>query len=160
MTPPFPLATLHIFSAEIVGGDKARGRYSVSFFPGSPSSKWSDQGHFTHGTERPWPLHFLHSCWWKRRSRSKFASHYAWGTNRVCECKVDARSTWIPTWHRMDHVSWSLRFSKTTSWEVGLTQNQRDHGTLNAHKRWFILYDHVCGPAWIEICWNNIWLRA
>ena len=29
-------------------------------------------------------------------------------------CKV---STWIPTWHRMDHVSWSLGlFSKSTSW--------------------------------------------
>jgi hypothetical protein len=26
-------------------------------------------------------------------------------------------STWIPTWHRIDHVSWSLGlFSKTTSW--------------------------------------------
>jgi hypothetical protein len=33
-------------------------------------------------------------------------------------------STWIPTWHQMDHVSWSLElFSKTTSLEVGLTQN-------------------------------------
>ena len=32
MTPPFPLATLRIFSAEIVGGDKALGCYSVSFF--------------------------------------------------------------------------------------------------------------------------------
>ena len=43
------------------------------------------QGHFTHGTESPWPLHFKHSHWWKRRSRwSKFAtSHYAWGTNGV-----------------------------------------------------------------------------
>ena len=34
-------------------------------------------------------------------------------------------STYIPTWHRLDHVSWSLGpFSKTTSWEVGLTQNR------------------------------------
>ena len=33
---------------------------------------------------------------------------YAWGTNGVCECKVDVKSTWMPTWHRMDHVSWSL----------------------------------------------------
>ena len=73
--------------------------------------------HFTHKTESPWPLHFKHSHWWKRRSRSKFASHYAWGTNGVCECKMDVKSTWIPTWHQMDHVSWSLGlFSKTTSW--------------------------------------------
>jgi hypothetical protein len=39
------------------------------------------------------------------------------GTNGVCECKMDVKSTWIPTWHQMDHVSWSLGlFSKTTSW--------------------------------------------
>jgi hypothetical protein len=43
----------------------------------------------------------------------KFSSHYAWGTNGVCECKMDVKSTW----HRMDHVSWSLGlFSKTTFW--------------------------------------------
>ena len=29
----------------------------------------------------------------------------AWGTNGVCECKMDVKSTWIPTWHQMDHVS-------------------------------------------------------
>jgi hypothetical protein len=34
---------------------------------------------------------------------------------------MDVKSTWISTWHRMDHVSWSLGlYSKTTSW----TQNQ------------------------------------
>ena len=36
----------------------------------------------------------------------------------------------------------------------------RDHGTPNAHNRWFILFCHVWGPAWIEIHWNSIWLRA
>ena len=34
-----------------------------------------------------------------------------------------------------------------------------DHGTLLAHNRWFILFDRVWGPAWIENPWNNIWLR-
>ena len=39
------------------------------------------------------------------------------GPNRVCECKMDVTSTWIPTWHEMDHVSWSLGlFPKTASW--------------------------------------------
>ena len=38
-------------------------------------------------------LHFKHFHWWKRWTRSKFASHCAWGTNRVCVwmqdgCKV------------------------------------------------------------------------
>ena len=68
-------------------------------------------------TESPWPLHFKHSHWWKRWSRSKFASHYTWGTNGVCECVIDVKFTWISTWHWMHHVSWSLGlFLKTTSW--------------------------------------------
>jgi hypothetical protein len=51
------------------------------------------------------PVHFKHSHWWRRWSRSKFASHYAWGTNRVCECKMDVKSIWFnPTWHRIDRV--------------------------------------------------------
>jgi hypothetical protein len=64
-------------------------------------------------------IHFKHAHWWGTRSRSKFASHYAWGTNGVCEWNARwmCTSTWIPTWHQMDHVSWSLGlFSKTTSW--------------------------------------------
>ena len=65
-----------------------------------------------------WSLGFHTLIGWKRWSWSKFAaSHYAWGTDGVCECEMDVKSTWIPTWHRMDHVSWSLGpFSKTTSW--------------------------------------------
>ena len=75
------------------------------------------EGHFKHETESPWPLHVKHSHWWKRWSRSKFTSHYAWRTNGVCERKINIKSTWIPTWHRMDHVSWSLGlFFKTISW--------------------------------------------
>ena len=35
-----------------------------------------------------------------------------------------------------------------------------DHGALNAHNRWFILFYHVWGSAWIEIHWNRIWLMA
>ena len=35
-----------------------------------------------------------------------------------------------------------------------------DHGTLNAHNCWFILFYHVWGSAWIGIHWNSIWLRA
>ena len=35
-----------------------------------------------------------------------------------------------------------------------------NHGTLNVHNRWFILFYHVWGAAWIEIHWNSIRLRA
>ena len=51
-------------------------------------------------------------------SRSKFTSYYTWGgTNGVCECKMDVKSTWITPWHHMDHVAWSLGlFSKIITW--------------------------------------------
>ena len=35
-----------------------------------------------------------------------------------------------------------------------------DHGTPNAHNRWFILLYHMWGPTWIKIHWNSIWLKA
>ena len=35
-----------------------------------------------------------------------------------------------------------------------------DHGTPNAHNRWFILLYCVWGPAWINIHWNSISLRG
>ena len=34
-----------------------------------------------------------------------------------------------------------------------------DHGIPNVRNRWFILFYHVWESAWIEIHWNNIWLR-
>jgi hypothetical protein len=46
------------------------------------------------------------------------------GTNGVCECKMDVKSTWIPTWHSMDHASWiTWIIFKAHLLEVGLTQN-------------------------------------
>jgi hypothetical protein len=47
------------------------------------------KGHFTHKTESPWPIHFKHSHWCKRWSRSNFASHCTWGTNGICEYTID-----------------------------------------------------------------------
>ena len=41
---------------------------------------------------------------------------------RVCECKMDIKSTWIPTWYQMDHVTWTI--FKNHRLEVGITQNQ------------------------------------
>ena len=89
----------------------------------------------------------------EKAERSKFASHYAWGTNIVCECKMDVKSTWIPTWHQMNHVSWLLGlFSKPP---LGGRPNTKpgDHGTPNAHNHCFILIHHAWGPAWID--WNS-----
>ena len=118
-------------------------------------------GNFTHETESPSPLlHFKRSHWWKRLNRSKFASHYAWGTNGVCDCKMDVKSTWIPTWHRMGHVSWSLGLvSKNHLLEVSLTQTRRSWHSERLKSLIYLIY-HVGGPACLEIHWNNIWLRA
>ena len=44
---------------------------------------------------------------------------------------------------------------------LGYFQNHLfEVGTSDAHNCWFILFYHVREPAWIEIPWNNIWLRA
>ena len=61
-----------------------------------PPPPLPQEGHFTHETESPRPLYFKHSHWWNWQSRSKFASHYPWGTNGVCECKMDVKSAWTP----------------------------------------------------------------
>jgi len=100
---------------------------------------------------------------WKRRSQTKFASHYAWGTNAVCECKMDVKSTWIPTWHRMDHVSWLhgyMDYFQKPPLGGRLYTKLEDHSTPNTHNRWFILFYHVWGPTWMKIYWNSIWLRT
>ena len=61
------------------------------------------------------------------------------------------KSTWIPTWHPMDHVfmvAWTIfknhLFGGRPNTKLG------DHGTPNTHNRWFILFSHVWGPAWIK----------
>ena len=35
-----------------------------------------------------------------------------------------------------------------------------DHGTPNTHNCWFILFDHVRGPAWVGIHWSSSSLSA
>ena len=105
-------------------------------------------------------IHFKHSHWWKRQSRSNFASHYSWGTNIVCQCKMDVKSTYIPTWHRMVMFHGHLTYFQNPL--LGGRPNTKpwDHGTPNAHNRWFFLLYHVWGPTWIEIHWNSIRLRT
>jgi hypothetical protein len=99
------------------------------------------RGHFRHETESPWPLHFKHSHWWKKRTRCKFASHY-----KVCECKVDVKSTWLPTWHRMDHVSCSLGlFSKTITWKHAWHETGKPWHSKRSQSSIYSVY-HVWGP--------------
>ena len=120
----------HFISSTLIGG--TCGAAVQVRFPLGLRDQWSmwmqDGCKSLHGfLHDPWPLRFKHSHWWQRWGRSEFASHQAWETNGVCECKMDVKSTWIPTWHRMDHVSRSLGlFFKNRLLEVGLTQNHRE----------------------------------
>ena len=116
-------------------------------------------GHFTHETESLWPVYFKHSHWLERWSWSKFASHYAWGTDRVCECKMEVyMDSYMASNGSCFTVTWTN--FKNHLLEVGLTQTVGDHGTPNTHKCWFILLYYVWGSIWIEeIHWNSIWSR-
>ena len=82
-------------------------------------------------------------------------------TEWVCGCEMGVNPTWILTWHRMDHASWSFGlFSKKPPLGGRANTKSGDHDTPNTHSYWFVLVYHVWGPAWIKIHWNNIWLRA
>jgi hypothetical protein len=119
------------------------------------------KGHFTHETESPRPLHFKHSHSWKGRSQSKVTLHYAWGTNRVCECKMDVK--FFIDSNMASNVS-DFKVTQTIFQKPSLggrpNTKPGDHGTLNSHNRWFILFYHGWGPTRIEIHWNSIWLTA
>jgi hypothetical protein len=125
-----------------------------------PNFNVRSKGHLTHETESPWPLHFKHSHWWKRHNWSKFAPHHAWGTNGGSECKMDVKSTWIPTWYQMDHVNGHLDYFQKRPLGGRPNTELENYVSSNAHNCWFILFYHVWGPAWIEIHWNSIWLRV
>ena len=123
------------------------------------SDTFPSQGHFTHETEGPWPVQFKHSHRWKRRSWSRFTSHYAWGTNWVCECKMDVKSTLILHCIKWNMFHGHLDYSQKPPLEGRPNTKLGDHDIPNTHNCWFILFYHVWGPTWIEIYWKSISLR-
>jgi hypothetical protein len=112
-------------------GIPSKTRYKRRITPAwSPHSQFEKRatedclGDFTHETESPCPIHFKHSHWWKRWSRCKFASHYFWGTNGVCECKMNVKvhmGSYMASNGSCFMVTW-ITF-KNHLQEVGLTQN-------------------------------------
>ena len=108
-------------------------------------------GHFTHETESPWPLRSKRSRWWRRRSRSKFTSLYAWGTNGV---SVNAR--WMRSLRGFLHgIKWivfddHLDYIEKPPLEGRCNTKPGDHSTSKSHNRWFLLISHVWGPVWIQ----------
>ena len=75
----------------------------------------------------------------------------------------DQRSMWMSDECKvyMDSYMASNGSCFMVTWTLGGRPNTKpgDHDTPNTHNRWFILFYHVWGPTWMEIHWNNIWLR-
>ena len=69
-------------------------------------------------------------------------------------------STWIPTWHQIYHISWSLWLFSKTIIESRPNTKLGDHATPNVHKCWFILFWSCMRTRMKEIHWNSIGLRA
>ena len=100
-----------------------------------------------------------HYTWWKRRSRSKFTSHYAWGTNGVYKWMQGGCKVYMALNESCFMVTWTI-FKNCIP---GSRPNTKlgDHGTMNAHNHLSILFFyHVLGPKWRELQWNSIWLRT
>ena len=79
-------------------------------------------------------------------------------TEGVCECcKMDVKSRWTPTWHRMGFLCFMVTWTifKYQLFGGRLNTKLGDLDNLNVCIRWFILFYHVWGPAW-----NSFWLRA
>ena len=132
--------------------------YEIESLMGGPSPdlcgqnvKGDNKGHFTHEAESPWPLHFKHShCWKGGAGPSCFTLRLR-----------DRRSKWMPRWMKSMHeflhgIGW-IMYHGHWDWfqksPLGVSPNTKpgDHGTPNAHNRWFILFYHTWGPPWIEI---------
>ena len=91
---------------------------------------------------------------------SKFVSHYAKKTNGIYECKIDIKSTWI-----FFMVSNGLFFMVTSI----ISKNHLFKVHLQNWRPWqskisqllILLHFIMCeDPPWIDISWNNIWLKA
>ena len=83
--------------------------------------------HFTNETESPWLLNFKHSHWWKRQSRSKFAtSHCAWGTTGVYMWMQDGCKVYMDSYMASNGSCFMVTWTtfKNHLLEVGLTQNR------------------------------------
>jgi hypothetical protein len=56
-------------------------------------------------------------------------------------------------------VSWTI-FKNNILEVVRSSTKPGDHGIPNVCDRWFILFYHAWGPAWIRIHWNSIWVEG
>ena len=90
-------------------------------------------------------------------------TRHAWGTNGVCGCNMINVKVYMDSYMASNGscfmVTWII--FKNHLLEVGLTQNWETwHSECSQPLIDFIWFHHVWEPAWIEIHWNSIWLRA
>ena len=92
---------------------------------------------------------------------SSLPSQYTWGTNGVCECQ-DGCKVYMDLYKALNGSCFMVTWGYFQKPFLGGRPNTkpRDQCTPNAHNRWFVLFYHVWGHAWIEIHWNSIRLRA
>ena len=82
----------------------------------------------------------------------------------------DQRSIWIQdgckvymdSLHGIKWIMFHGHFDYFVKPPLGSRPNTKpgDHGTLNAHNRWFNLFYHMWGPTWIKIHWNSILVKG
>ena len=113
---------------------------------------WVIKGHFTHETESPWPIHF--------KALSLVEKPEPVQVRYFTLCLRDQQSEyvharwmqslqWILTWHRTDHVSWSLGlFFKNHPLEVGLTEYQETLAFRTLAITYLFYFNHVWGRVW------------
>jgi hypothetical protein len=128
-------ARSHAFGASLAMWSRVKGFHNFGH------DTCSLRGHFTHETESPWPLHSKHSHLWKRRSRSKLAPHYAWGTNGLGECKMDVLVC-MDFLHGIEQTMFHGYLDCFQIPNLGGRPNTTlgSHSTLNAHNYWIILF--------------------
>ena len=109
-----------------------------------------------------------HTHWWKRLSPSKFTSHYSWGTNRVCEYKMDLKvymDSYMASNGSCFMVTWTT--FKIHLLEVGLTQT-RETMALRMLTTVGLFYFNLCEDPhelkFIELAFGwgpgHVWLRT
>jgi hypothetical protein len=110
------------------------------------------EGHFTHETESPWPLHFQHSHWWKRRTGPSSLLH-----TTLEEPTEYVNARWKCLHGFLHGIEW-IMFHGRLDWFQKPPRGGRpntkleDHGTPKAHNHGFI--SHTSQELWPWSCEN------
>ena len=107
-----------------------------------------------------WIKIHINSIW--LRARSNMASHYAWGTNTVCEMQDGYRVYMDGFLCGIEWVMFCARLDcfQKPPLEVGLTRNREAVALQTLTSVDLFYFIMVWEPTWIEIHWDSIWLRA